>query len=465
MRQSFVTPFKLSLSLFATLLLGAGAAEAQVLVPNLIYTSLQGCRAFDTRSSTAGKLVHNVTQTFNIVGNGNFSGQGGSTTGCNVPGFGGIPSAPQVQAVMINLAVVNSSGAGDLKAWSSDQSAPPTTTINYSGVTIANAIVVPVRQDSAGGDISLRADVSDTDALGDVVGYFSYGSPTPSGGSENLILGGNAGNISHQTGDENAAYGWQTLFHNTTGSENTAIGTDVLYENTTGSQSVGVGMLALELNTTGSSNTALGAGALEAVTTGSGNIGVGFIGGELYTSGDSYNIAIGNIGVSGESGVIRIGTGSVHSKAFIAGISGATSSSGSAVYVNSSGQLGTTTSSLRFKEDVRDMGEASEGLMQLRPVSFHYRPQYDDGSHILQYGLIAEEVAKIYPGLVQYDNDGRPLSVRYQFVNAMLLNEVQRQRQESTRQEAQLAEQRVRIERLERQLQSLIQGRDSGRQR
>ena len=100
------------------------------------------------------------------------------------------------------------------------------------------------------------------------------------------------------------------------------------------------------------------------------------------------------------------------------------------MYINTLGQLGTVTSSLRFKENVLDMGDASHGIMDLRPVTFNYKPQYDDGSHLLQYGLIAEEVARVYPGLVQYDKSGKPLSVRYQFVNAMLLNEVQQQHRE-----------------------------------
>src|SRR3954447_1104606 len=125
-------------------------------------------------------------------------------------------------------------------------------------------------------------------------------------------------------------------------------------------------------------------------------------------------------------------------------------------YIDSNGQLGTVTSSLRFKEDVEAMGDASEGLMKLRPVTFHYKAPYDDGTHLLQYGLIAEEVAKVYPDLVQYDEKGKPFTVRYHEINTMLLNELQKQhgkiaeqQTEVTRLRSQLADQEARIQRLE----------------
>src|SRR5262249_9084892 len=111
---------------------------------------------------------------------------------------------------------------------------------------------------------------------------------------------------------------------------------------------------------------------------------------------------------------------------FIAGISGANSASGVAVFVNGNGRLGTTTSARRFKEDIRDMGEASAGLLRLHPVTFRYRPEYDDGAGLLQYGLIAEEVAEIYPELVVADSAGPPLSVRYHPPPPVLLNEMQK---------------------------------------
>ena len=120
---------------------------------------------------------------------------------------------------------------------------------------------------------------------------------------------------------------------------------------------------------------------------------------------------------------------SQQSAAYIAGIYASTSAGGIPVQINSTGQLGTQTSSLRFKEQVQDMGDSTSALMKLRPVTFVYKPEYAKGDRTLQYGLIAEEVAQVYPELVAYDNDGQPYSVRYQYIATMLLNEVQKQYQ------------------------------------
>jgi hypothetical protein len=173
--------------------------------------------------------------------------------------------------------------------------------------------------------------------------------------------------------------------------------------------------------------------------------------GEGFAGPESSNIVIGTRGQQGDYNTIRIGTqgngAGQHNSTFIAGINGATSSGGIAVFVNSQGKLGTMTSALRFKEDVEDMADRSSGLMQLRPVTFRYKPPYDDGSGLLQYGLIAEEVAQVFPGLVQLDASGQPLAVRYHFLGAMLLNEVQKQRSRIAELEARLAKLEARLAR------------------
>ena len=136
-----------------------------------------------------------------------------------------------------------------------------------------------------------------------------------------------------------------------------------------------------------------------------------------------------------ESGTIRIGNSTYQTQTFIAGIA-STTIVGNAVMINGLGQLGIPTSSRRYKEDIRDMGEASSGLLQLRPVTFHYKPEYAGGPRTRQYGLIAEEVAAVYPDLVLYDpQTGRPQTVAYHLVNAMLLNEVQKQHRQMLAQE------------------------------
>jgi hypothetical protein len=188
----------------------------------------------------------------------------------------------------------------------------------------------------------------------------------------------------------------------------------------------------------GNSNTANGGGALYSNTTGSGNIALGNNAGQKITTG-SYNIAIGNSGLSTDSGVIRLGTVGLQRATFIAGINGVTTSGGVEVFINSSGQLGTVTSSRRFKDDIRDMGSASEKLMNLRPVTFRYKKAAESGAHPLQYGLIAEEVAKVYPDLVQYDKAGKPFTIYYHLLTPMLLNELQKAHRQAAAQQNEIA--------------------------
>ncbi|HEX4495168.1 MAG TPA: tail fiber domain-containing protein [Thermoanaerobaculia bacterium] len=306
------------------------------------------------------------------------------------------------------------------------------------------------------------------------------GNPGVSTGSGNTALGDNAlssntsgffntavgfdASQTNTTGFDNTAVGTFSLNANVDGSVNTAIGTSALPSNTRGNSNTAVGVESLNGNTTANANTAVGFEALASTTTGgnntavgsnallgasgSGNIGIGvFAGGNLGNG--SNNIDIGNNPPGNESNTIRIGNTAVQTATFLAGVNGATSSSGVPVYVNSSGQLGTITSSLRFKDDVEDMGDATVGLMKLRPVTFRYKAGVDDGTRLLQYGLVAEEVAKVYPDLVQYDDKGQPFTVRYHMINAMLLNEVQKQHGTIEQQKSQLEEQEARIQRLE----------------
>ncbi|HKI01009.1 MAG TPA: tail fiber domain-containing protein [Thermoanaerobaculia bacterium] len=273
-------------------------------------------------------------------------------------------------------------------------------------------------------------------------------------GSDNTSVG-SAACFSNTNGDSNTAVGSFALYANTTGDVNTAVGSGTLPSNTTGSANTAVGVNALDLNTTGGSNTAVGFQALfgnmigsnntafgsNALgnASGSGNIALGRSAGGNIGNG-SNNIHIGNSAPGNESNTIRIGN--TQTATYLAGVNGVTLSSGTEVFVDSSGRLGTITSSLRFKEDVQNMGEASRDLMKLRPVSFHYKDGVDDGTRLPQYGLIAEEVAKVYPDLVQYDDQGKPFTVRYHAINAMLLNELQKQH-------GIMEEQEARIKRLE----------------
>jgi hypothetical protein len=246
------------------------------------------------------------------------------------------------------------------------------------------------------------------------------------------------------TGNNNTATGWQALFNNTA-DRNTATGAFALYSNTTGFGNAANGNVALLSNTTGEFNTANGIEALVSNTTGGSNIALGaFAGGDL-TTGD-FNIDIGNVGVAAEANTIRIGTSGEQTKTFIAGISGA-AIAGAAVKVNANGQLGVAPSSERFKAEIKPMNKASEAILALKPVTFRYKKEVDS-TGIPQFGLLAEQVAKVNPALVDRDGKGEIYTVRYEAVNAMLLNEFLKEHGTVQELEATVAQQQKEIQAL-----------------
>jgi hypothetical protein len=262
-------------------------------------------------------------------------------------------------------------------------------------------------------------------------------------GSQNSAYGYQA-LVSNTTGYDNSAYGVRALSGNTTGYVNVAFGSDALTANTTGKLNSAFGVEALLSNTDGDFNVAVGASALVHIH-GHSNIGIGVGAGGNNSLGDN-NIYIGNLADHGsESATIRIGPdadqGVPNPRAFINGIRGITTSltDGVVVLIDSQGQLGTINSSRRSKEDITDMDEASGALMQLRPVTFHYRSDQNPAARRLQYGLIAEEVAEIYPELVTHMRDGEVETVMYQFLPPMLLNEFQKQQRTIAAQATEIA--------------------------
>jgi trimeric autotransporter adhesin len=244
-------------------------------------------------------------------------------------------------------------------------------------------------------------------------------------GSHALFFGG---------GFSNTANGYQALFSGG-GFSNTAVGDSALYGNTVGFNNTANGVDALQLNTTGTGNTAVGLGALQSNTTGSSNIALGMNAGSGLTTGDN-NIDIGNIGAAAEANTIRVGDPAVQTAAFIAGVSGA-AVTGSRVVISSTGQLGVAPSSRRFKQNIQTMGDTSEILLALRPVTFEYKPDVDPKG-APQFGLVAEEVEKVNSDLVAHDAQGKPFTVRYEAVNAMLLNEFLKARRQIDAQQKQI---------------------------
>lgn len=277
---------------------------------------------------------------------------------------------------------------------------------------------------------------------------------------QNTATGAYALNSS-PTGVNNTASGYQALYANSTGANNAAFGSNALYSNISGKGNQAMGANALFNNTTGIRNVSVGSNALFANVTGSYNIALGFQAGLNQNTGND-DIYIGNEGIGGESQTLRLGTqgssgvvGSGVLTAYIAGV--ATSQvTGAAVYVTSSGQLGVLASSERYKTDIAAMGSGTNKLDQLRPVSFHLK---SEPNGTLQYGLIAEEVAQVYPELVIRDAAGAIQGVRYDELAPMLLNEVQQQRHALDSEAAQrrtMERELTELRRLNKSMQSAI---------
>jgi hypothetical protein len=318
--------------------------------------------------------------------------------------------------------------------------------------------------------------------------YNTIGSGNTAYGLETLF-GNDSGNYNtasgslslrnNRSGSYNTAVGYIALTANLTGSYTTAVGSYALSLNTAGGYDTAFGAYSLPENTTGTGNTAFGYAALRSNTTGNSNIGFGYQSLYLDTIGSNniamgyeaaYNvrtgsniIEIGNTGTSGDENVIRIGTQGTQTATYVAGISGATVT-GAAVYVTSSGQLGVLASSERYKTAITPIGTNTKKLQRLRPVSFHLKT---DPAGAVQYGLIAEEVDKVYPELVIRDDTGKIQGVRYDELAPMLLNEVQQQqatirlqaaeiRDLKLQQKDRLAAQDQQLQNLQRQMEALL---------
>ena len=251
------------------------------------------------------------------------------------------------------------------------------------------------------------------------------GALATSNGSFNTAVGAGA-LLSNTTGPVNTANGAFALFSNTTGGFNTANGYQALLSNTTGTKNTAIGLNALQNNSSGADNTAIGYQALLSNNTAGANTAIGFS--ALENSTGNGNTAVGfgaGDSVTGASNVICIGTtgNDVSNSCYIGSIAGQTvGAGGSTCYVDNDGKLGVFLSARRFKTDIADMGAASEALLAMRPVTFRYKPELDKIG-IPQFGLVAEEVEAINPDLVTRDKEGKVSTVRYEAVNAMLLNE------------------------------------------
>ncbi len=439
---------------------GRVAAEASANIPGsaspLVFVAITPCRLADTRPTAQSganypngfgppSLVANATRTFAIQ---------------SVSALCGIPSV--AQAYSFAVTAVNAAALGVITMFPTGQTLPFAATLIFPATvpTLGAAIVAA----GSNGSVDVWTNTA-TDLVIDVNGYYAAITNGPNNSNVTLgagALGSNTSGVnntasgnsalasntagsantangfdalsSNTTGGDNTAIGQIALLNNTTGDNNTAAGNAVLASNTSGLGNTGIGSMALSSNTTGNANVAVGENALARNVSGISNIAIGLLAGNSLGPGGNDNIDIGNQGSANDAGVIRIGD--IQTSFFVAGVRGATTGANNAipVVIDSNGQLGTISSSIRFKEDVHDMADASSGLLRLRPVTYRYKKPFEDGSKPLDYGLIAEEVAQVYPDLVANGADGRIETVQYQKLTPMLLNELQKQHAELDRQ-------------------------------
>jgi hypothetical protein len=360
----------------------------------MVFVAMSPCRVVDTRASQGfpgpfgpPSLSPGPVRNFPIQ----------SSTKCTIPA--------EAEAYSFNVTVVPPGSLGYLIMWPQGQTQPNIVTLDdITGDIRNNAAIVPAGTPNGGVSAVVNGN---TDLVIDINGY--YAPVNMSGSGHNVAVGFDA--LPNNNGYDNTALGYNALFNNTSGELNAAIGSQALYSNTTGSDNTAIGDMALFNNTTGSGNTAIGFGAGSSITVG------------------NNNIDIANPGYFVDDRVIRIGTPGTHTAFFAAGISGVgLDSQATTLYIDAtSQQLCLTNSSRRFKDDIQDMADASSGLLRLRPVKFRYRRPYADGSKPIEYGLIAEEVAGVYPDLVVKGADGQIEAVQYHKLLPMLLNELQKE--------------------------------------
>lgn len=377
------------------------------------------------------RLIHSygVNNFFAGQGAGNFTMTGGYNTGLGFNALAGNASGDGNTGLGLNALVNNTRGE--------DNTAVGLDALAGNSQSSYNTAV---------GAYSLQ---NDTNGNWDTaVGFESLAFNTD--GSAGVGVGYQA-LYDNTTGNNNTAVGFQALENNSTGDNNTAVGTAALVDNLSGDNTA-VGESALSDTTSGGENTGLGAFAGYTIQGGSGNIAIGVNAGDQIVNGNN-NIDIGNSGFGDESGVIRIGTLGTHTKAVFLGIYGMTVGGSAPVIVNANGLLGTVSSSRRFKEDIQTMGERSDELLSLKPVTFRYKPEYDPDGYP-QFGLIAEDVEKVDPDLVLRDRENKVYSVRYEAVNAMLLNEFLKEHKKVETQSEEIQDLKARLEKVEELLET-----------
>jgi endosialidase-like protein len=274
-------------------------------------------------------------------------------------------------------------------------------------------------------------------------------------GSENVGVGFDA-LAENEGGSDNTASGWEACLHNTAGSTNTCTGHGAALRTTNGKENTADGASALFANKTGNANVAIGQVSLENLVEGNSNVAIGTKAGSALKTTESNNIDVSNLGVVADKRTTRIGTENEEARAFMAGIWGkATAAPLETVKVDKNGQLVTAaSSSARFKQEVHGLGASAARVLRLRPVSYRYKPAYAQGNDQLQYGLIAEQVARLFPALVQYGPGGKPSGVYYEQLPVLLLAQLQQEHARASHQQHEIDQLATEIQSLREQMRT-----------
>ncbi len=408
------------------------------------FTTAEGCNALNFLTTGAGNTG---VGWYSLYVNTSGSYNTGLGAGALILNNGDSNTATGAAALLLNTSGANNTANGT--------DALTFNTVAFENTAVGTFALFNNDSDAAGlanDNTAVGASALESNVDGDsnnAVGAFALFSNTTGAGNTAVgsyaLYSNTTAGVAGTAGTGSVAIGYDALSSNVDGERNTAVGAGAMSVGTTGSRNTATGRTALNFNT-GDRNTADGHDALYSNTTGNDNIAVGNFAGFNLDTGDN-NIDIGNQGVAGESNSIRIGDTALQTATFIAGIRGTTTGNGDAitVVIDSAGQLGTMSSSQRFKKEIKPMDQASEAILALRPVTFHYK---NDTKETAQFGLVAEEVAKVNPDLVVRDAKGEVYTVRYEAVNAMLLNEFLKEHHQVQDLKAIVAQQQKQIEAL-----------------
>ena len=413
------------------------------------FTTAEGCKALNSLTTGAGNTALGWYSLF-----GNSTGSFNTAVGA---GALDLNTADNNTAIGVAALLLNTTGTGNTANGVDALVFNDTGSLNTANGAFALLNNTTAVNNTATGYAALYSNTTGTEntAIGVQALYFNTASGNTAAGAfallqnttgVNNVANGDGALQNNTTGSDNTATGYQALSSNIDASGDTANGSQALLNNTNGSQDTATGAQALFFNTTGFNNTAVGSGALFSNTAGHDNTAVGT--NALGSSTGNFNIALGDLAgndVTTAGNVICIGAdvrgANVSNSCYIGNIFNATSSGGLGVLVNADGKLGTTTSSRRFKDDIKSMDHASEAILALKPVTFHYKKEIDPAG-MSQFGLVAEDVEKVNPDLIVRDKEGKPYSVRYDQVNAMLLNEFLKEHHKVQELEVTVAQQR-----------------------